>query len=199
MRLDHIAVAAETLQEGVDWVEERLGVTLLEGGKHARYGTHNKLLGLQDGLYLEVIAVDPDGASMGPRWFDLDRFRGPPRVANWICAPDTLSPYLVHGMKEVALSRGALRWRMGVPPDGSLPLGGGYPSMVFWESDAPPGKTLAACDWALSQFTVRHPQAGAIEAQLEQTLSDRRVRFEVARDIQLSATFCLPDGTEVAL
>ena len=39
-------------------------------------GTHNALLGLGPRFYLEVIAVDPDGATPSrPRWFDLDEPR----------------------------------------------------------------------------------------------------------------------------
>ena len=75
LQLDHLAVAARDLDEGRAVVEAALGVTLQRGGRHARFGTHNLLLGLEDGLYLEVIAIDPDAP--GPdeaRWFDLDRF-----------------------------------------------------------------------------------------------------------------------------
>ena len=59
LTFDHIAITATTLQEGVDWVEAALGVTLAGGGKHNLMATHNRLLGLGD-LYLEVIAIDPD-------------------------------------------------------------------------------------------------------------------------------------------
>ena len=52
--------------------------------------THNRLLGLGD-LYLEVIAADPSAPRPAwPRWFDLDRFTGAPRLTNWICACDDL-------------------------------------------------------------------------------------------------------------
>ena len=54
---DHLVIAAESLEAGVAWAEERLGVSFEVGGQHLRYGTHNALLGLVDGLYLEVIAV----------------------------------------------------------------------------------------------------------------------------------------------
>ncbi|MFT5968132.1 MAG: hypothetical protein ACI9ND_002050, partial [Yoonia sp.] len=87
-QFDHIAIGCTTLADGVAWVEDQLGVSLLPGGKHAHFGTHNRLLGLGD-LYLEVIAKDPDAALTDrPTWFDLDNFSGPPRLANWICRSD---------------------------------------------------------------------------------------------------------------
>ena len=65
MRLDHLAVAAESLGVGRAVVEDQLGLRLQDGGRHAHFGTHNLLLGLEDGLYLEVIAVDPDAPAPG--------------------------------------------------------------------------------------------------------------------------------------
>ena len=36
-------------------------------------GTHNRVLGMAGGMYLEVIAIDPDAAAPErPRWFGLD-------------------------------------------------------------------------------------------------------------------------------
>lgn len=195
MRLDHLAIVAETLEEGVAWAEERLGVVLLAGGKHEHFGTHNRLLGLADGLYLEVIAVDPDGTSQGPRWFDLDNFKGPPRLANWICEPDDFDAALVHGMKPVSMSRGDLRWDMGAPADGSLPMGGGYPTILRWHSDEPPGVRLPPSGFALEQLIVSHPQADGIAAQLDGVLQDNRVAFRTAPDIRLSATLKHNDRT----
>ena len=90
--LDHIAVACTSLEEGTAWVQDRLGVVLQQGGQHPLYGTHNMLLGLADGLYLEVIAKDPDAhPEAGHSWFDLDRFYGAPRMANWICQTENIA------------------------------------------------------------------------------------------------------------
>jgi hypothetical protein len=58
--LDHLVVAARTLEEGAAWVTGRLGVSMAPGGKHALMGTHNRLLSLGARAYLEVIAIDPD-------------------------------------------------------------------------------------------------------------------------------------------
>ena len=121
LTFDHLAVAATSLPEGRRAVEEALGVRLQTGGQHAHFGTHNLLLGLEDGLYLEVIAVDPRAAPpRQPRWFNLDRFQGTPRLGNWICRTDDLTAAraALPGIGEpVSLARGDLRWRMAVPDD----------------------------------------------------------------------------------
>ncbi|WP_375255113.1 VOC family protein [Yoonia sp.] len=79
--LDHLAVAGTSLEEGTASVEDRPGVPLQVGGKHRRFGTHNTLLGLADGVYLEVIAKDPDAVpEAGRGWFGLDQFTGPPAM-----------------------------------------------------------------------------------------------------------------------
>lgn len=194
MRLDHLAIAAETLEDGVAWAEERFGVSFLAGGKHTRFGTHNRLLGLVDGLYLEVIAADPDASCDGARWFGLDTFVGPPRLANWICEPTDFDAFMVHGMRKVAMDRGDLRWDMGVPTDGSLPLGGGFPTVLHWHTETPPGRSLAPSGCALRTLTIAHPQAGDIKRALSGHLTDPRVRFDVAPDVRLSAVFETPRG-----
>lgn len=197
MRLDHIAIASETLEEGVAWAEERLGVPLVAGGQHERFGTHNRLLGLADGLYLEVIAVDPVTASQGPRWFGLDDFHGPPRLVNWICEPDDFDAFLRHGMRSVPMKRGDLRWDMGAPVDGSLPMGGGFPTVLRWHTEHPPGRALPASGCRLRRLTIRHPQAARITSELEGHLADPRVEFQESEEISLSAVLQTPSGEVV--
>ena len=95
MELDHIAVAGETLAEATAHVEAALGVPMQPGGEHAVFHTHNTLMGLADGLYLEAISVNPAApVPERPRWFDLDRFAGPARLTNWICRCDDLDATL---------------------------------------------------------------------------------------------------------
>jgi len=190
MRLDHLAIAAETLEEGVAWAEEKLGVPFLSGGNHARFATHNRLLGLAGGLYIEVISPDPNATCDGPRWFGLDRFRGAPRLVNWICEATDFSAMLRYGMCKVPMSRGDLRWDMGVPKDGSLPLDGGFPTVLQWHCAAP-GQTLPPSGCALRRLIVTHPQADEIEAQI--ALNDPRVQFKTG-DMRLSAMFDTPNG-----
>ena len=75
--LDHLVVAAASLQQGLDWCEATLGVTPGTGGQHPQMGTHNRLLKIETAdfplAYLEIIAIDPAAAPPGrPRWFGLD-------------------------------------------------------------------------------------------------------------------------------
>lgn len=142
MELDHLAVAADTLDAAVAHVEESLGVPMQPGGSHAVFGTHNRLLGLADGLYLEAIAIDPAATPQrSPRWFDLDRRQGSARITNWICRCDDLTAALAaapEGAGEIVdLQRGNLSWQMAVPEDGILPLDNMFPALMQWHSPHP--------------------------------------------------------------
>ena len=133
--IDHLAVVSESLAEGVRHVERALGVTLSPGGKHPTMGTHNQLLSLGEGTYLEVISIDPDAPKPPhPRWFALDEFSGEPRLTNWIARVPDLDAALAAGPaglgQPIDLARGDLRWRMGVPGTGHLPFDEAHPALI---------------------------------------------------------------------
>ncbi|RKF14921.1 VOC family protein [Roseovarius spongiae] len=201
MELDHLAVACETLEEGQAAVEEALGVTLQQGGKHAHFGTHNMLLGLEDGLYLEVIAIDPEApAPAWPRWFDLDRFSGKPRLTNWICRTDDLAALradLPEAGAPVPLERGDLRWTMAVPADGVLPYDNLFPPLIEWGAGvAHPAGALRPSGCRLARLVVSHPEAEALADRLYPHLHDARVAFESGAP-GLRAEIETPSGARV--
>ena len=193
--LDHLAIAAETLEEGVAWTEERLGVALEPGGKHDHFGTHNALLGLADGLYLEVIAIDPDAPKPDwPRWFGLDQFTGPPRLANWICKTGDMHAALAASPAEtglpVKLQRDNLHWQLTVPDDGSLPFGGAAPTLIEWPDGVHPSGSLRQSGCALSSLVVT---CDVPDLPSRIPLSDRRVSFAQG-PCALQAVIATPDG-----
>ena len=55
-QIDHILLGIDDLDRGVKAFEESTGVKPVYGGKHPG-GTHNALVSLGDGTYLEIIAV----------------------------------------------------------------------------------------------------------------------------------------------
>lgn len=191
LTLDHIAIACTDLNAGSAWVEGRLGVPLLPGGAHERYATHNRLLGLGD-IYLEVIAPDPNAQPRGARWFGLDHVSGPPHAANWICrtsdfavAPEMVGP-------AVQMTRGDLQWQITVPYDGSLPMGGAYPTLLQWAlGTTPPADSLPDSGIRLTRWEVRHPLAHIIAEDL--ALDDPRIVF-ITGPQGFTATFETPNG-----
>ncbi|WP_342708059.1 VOC family protein [Citreimonas salinaria] len=182
LQLDHVAVLGETLDEAAAHVERALGVPMIPGGQHERYGTHNRLLGLSPELYIEAIAVDP---ALAPpkeaRWFGLDRFAGPPRLDKWVLRCDDIDaalkalPMAGH---PVHLERGDLAWTMAVPEDGLLPFDGLFPALMQWRSPVPPGKTLAASGLALEGLCVSHPEVDALRDLLAPHLDTTGLAFE---------------------
>lgn len=200
LALDHIAVSAETLEAGADWVEMALGVPLAGGGKHPHMGTHNRLLSLGD-LYLEVIAIDPAAPNPGhPRWFSLDDFRGPPRLTNWICRTDDLDAALAASPAGTGtatdLQRGDYRWRFAVPPTGKLPFDDRFPALIQWQGDLHPAKSLRDHGIRLTGLQITHPDASALRAALK-GLPDPRVTVEQGPYHALRASFDTPHGPRV--
>jgi hypothetical protein len=170
-RFDHLAVSAATLQDGVAYVEDRLGVPLAPGGDHPAMGTHNRLLGLGPHVYLEVIAINPQAPDPGrPRWFDLDSFTGPPRPTNWIVRTDDLDAALARAPDgsgtPMALRRGDLNWRMAVPADGALPFDGGFPALIEWQGTVHPAARLPDQGCRLRSLDILHPDADSLRAAL---------------------------------
>ncbi|MEJ6397680.1 VOC family protein [Yoonia sp. 208BN28-4] len=189
---DHVAIGCENLADGVAWTEEQLGVKLVQGGQHVHFGTHNMLLGMGD-IYLEVIAKNPDAKPTGrATWFDLDNFEGPPRLANWICRSENPSAASDITGPPVQLSRDKLTWELTVPEDGSLPMQGGYPSLLKWgEGITPPSGNLPDSGCHLTQWIVSHPKAEWLRQHVP--IDDARVNF-VNGAPGFSATITTPDG-----
>ncbi len=162
-QLDHLAVAAADLDEGADWVADRLGVRPGAGGRHALMGTHNRLMSIGAGLYLEVITIDPAAPTPGrSRWFGLDDFTGAPRLAAWVVRTDDLEAALAvapEGTGEaLAISRGDYRWRITVPSDGRQPYDGCAPALIEWQGAAHPADALVENGVKFVRLEVSHPQ-----------------------------------------
>ena len=201
LRLDHIAVSCETLEEGRAWAEARLGAPLQPGGKHDRFGTHNLLMGLEDGLYFELIAIDPEAPDPGRRrWFDLDDFEGAPRLTNWICATDDLAEAMALapvGMGEAfEAQRGDLRWRFVGGEDGRLPYRAGFPALIDWGESPHPSTRLPATGLRLERLEISNPEAEGLRRALAPLLADARVVIEPG-EAAMRAVLSSADGQKV--
>lgn len=140
LRLDHLVISARTLDEGTQYVADTLGVAPAGGGAHPTMRTHNRLLNLWNGVYLEVIAIDPDaagpadGAAPRARLFALDdpathtRLESGPYLSHWVARverPKHLTTWQRQYPERIApivpMTRGDLTWGLSVREDGALP------------------------------------------------------------------------------
>jgi hypothetical protein len=173
--IDHLVMAARTLDEGVAWCEATLGIVPAAGGRHALMGTHNRLASLAapacPRAYLEIIAIDPQAPPPGrARWYDLDDAgaqallaRGP-QLIHWVLGCDDIDDrcrlLAAAGIDrgtvldvERATPQGPLRWRISVRDDGARLAAGALPTLIEWGARHPVD-TLPASGVALEALHV---------------------------------------------
>lgn len=151
-QIDHLAYAAPDLDAGMKTIENLLGVAPVRGGQHQGLGTHNALLGLGTGVYLEIIAPDPDQPTPArPRPFGVDTVKEP-RLASWIARTSELRRIVEssrasgHDPGEIiALSRRRpdgtlLSWTMAIRDD--APGNGLVPPLIDWGDTPHPSAEL---------------------------------------------------------
>lgn len=187
--LDHLVVIAASLEAGVAWCEQTLGVTPGPGGQHTLMGTHNRLLRVDgpgfERAYLEIIALEPGTRPLRQpplrRWFDMDdaalmqqvHTQGP-QLLHWVARTDALDHALAccaqHGWDRgpaLQASRmspsGLLQWRISVRDDGQRLLGGVLPTLIEW-GDVHPTEAMPASGLHLQHMRLQHPQAAVLRA-----------------------------------
>lgn len=203
--LDHLVLAAATLTEGVDHVAALTGAAPVSGGSHASMGTHNALLRLGVGRYLEVIAVDPAGRTPDrPRWFDLDdvaqraRIAERPRLVHWVARTDDLEPLVAASPVPLGavhpMARGAYRWRITIPDDGRRPAGGVVPALIQWDVPAHPADGLPDSAVSLARLEAAHPEPDAVRAALAALRLSAAIEVTGGPEPRLVATLRTPRG-----
>lgn len=182
LALDHLVVAAASLDEGVRWCEATLGITPGPGGQHPLMGTHNRLFSVAGPdfpeAYFEIIAIDPAAPPPGrARWFGLDSLdlsRGP-RLIHWVARTEALDAALaawqalgLDAGRAIEASRdtpaGRLSWRIAVRDDGRLRAGGASPTLIEWGGTAHPARSMPASGVVLRALTLRRLPRAALHA-----------------------------------
>jgi len=187
--LDHLVVAAYTLDQGMTYVQDRLGVRMTGGGAHIAMGTHNRVLKLGHGQYLEVIAIDPGGRRPdSPRWFNLDDsglqgwLKVRPRLITWVArtdAIDTLAPGIFNQHVKVRpMQRDSLRWRFAFTADGSMPGGGLIPHLIQWEGDIHPTEKMEDVGCRLLNLEGAHIDPSSVQRAVSSMGLDQAITIQ---------------------
>lgn len=176
LQVDHLVVAADSLEQGARWCEATFGLAPDAGGRHDWMGTHNRLLSLASAscpqAYLEIIAIDPEAlAPARPRWFGLDdppmreRLRESPRLVHWVLSCESIEHRrdqlrqagfdpgdVCDAQRDTA--EGLLKWRITVRPDGRLLCDGAMPTLIEWPPGRHPSRQLPDRGLRLDGLTV---------------------------------------------
>ena len=171
---DHLVLTAPTLALGMAYIEQTLGIVPQTGGEHIRMGTHNALVKLGRGFYLEVIAINPAApAPPRPRWFGLDTMaaNARPHLATWVVRTDDIAAAVAAAPGPTgtvqAMSRGDLSWQITIPDDGALVLDGIMPALIEWHTANHPSEQMQDLGCSLVSLEGFHAQAPIITRSLE--------------------------------
>ena len=156
-QIDHLVVMAASLEQGVQWCEDTLGITPAPGGEHEKYGTHNRIFKIASPefplAYFEIIAINPAAVipkrSQVPRWFDMDNatlqkaVAQGPRLIHFVSSTEDVKAarhvlrtqgiergQVVHASRKS--SKGMLNWQITVREDGERLFNGCLPTLIQW-------------------------------------------------------------------
>ena len=156
-QIDHLVVMAASLEQGVQWCEDTLGISPGPGGEHEKYGTHNRLFKIATPqfplAYFEIIAINPAAVipkrDQVPRWFDMDdaalqkAVAQGPRLVHFVSSTKDVKAarhllrtqgiergQVVHASRKS--SKGTLNWQITVREDGERLFNGCLPTLIQW-------------------------------------------------------------------
>ncbi|MET0540955.1 MAG: VOC family protein [Variovorax sp.] len=192
--VDHLVVAARTLDEGVQWCEATLGVTPGPGGAHPLMGTHNRLLDVSgpgfERVYLEIIAINPakqpTRATGLRRWLalddaDLQAVLAPhgPQLAHFAArVPDAKATLHALDREPLHIDRGPvleasrdtpagrLEWQITVRDDGQRLFYGALPTLIQWGA-VHPVDNMPPSPLQLVALAATHPRVETLGAALD--------------------------------
>jgi hypothetical protein len=201
LMLDHLVYAAMDLDHAIEDIESRLGIRPAFGGKHAGGLTHNALLSLGEGSYLEIIAPLPGvEAAGGALPFGLGALTTA-RLVAW-ATPTTDLERRVSAARAAGYDPGEimvggrdlpngghLSWRLAVKPE---PAGEGLvPFLIEWTSEPHPSATAPeGCRFVA--LRAEHPDPEGVLAMLQAVGVDLAVT--AGNEPRLSATIDTPNG-----
>jgi hypothetical protein len=203
IKLDHIVIGAQTLEQGVNYVTQRLGSEPYGGGRHLQQGTHNKVLRLGDEVYLEVIAPDP-ASEITPPWFGLahktmlESLADSPRLIGYVAQTDELENLLKqtkYPLSAKPAQRGELRWHFGFSKDGNVLADGLLPYLIQWESDHP-ARAMSESGCSFVRLQGFHPEPASIQQTLQE-LGFADITVQYGDTANLKAVIKTLDGLKV--
>lgn len=174
--LDHVVLGVPDLESSVKNFAKALSAEPTLGGRHESIGTHNAILPLRGGHYLELIALDPSSPNppLGVPW-GLDTLKEP-RLITWAAATQDIDSAVEQARNAgydpgtaIDVSRDTpegehLTWRLTV--SGTFAADGLVPFLIDWGSSPhPSGTSEAIC--SIEGFSAEHPDPASVRVMLD--------------------------------
>ncbi|MFK7803521.1 MAG: VOC family protein [Anaerolineae bacterium] len=204
---DHIVYFVPNLEEAYETFETNWGVRPKFGGQHVGRGSHNALLSLGNGRYLEIIAPDPNQPTPpNARSFGMDSLSAP-RLVTWAVGTTDIHS-AVEQAKAAGYDPGAIlpssrmrsdgvlmEWaltRSAEAAAGTTPKGDWLiPFFIDWgQTPHPSGNNPAGC--TLLEVKATHPDPEPIRQML--AAMQVNCAIEKGEQAQLIAIVDTPNG-----
>lgn len=171
--IDHLVYASPTLDQGIEVIQNLLGVEATPGGQHPQWGTHNALVALGPATYLEIIAPDPN-LQKKASIFQLTGLQAP-KLVGWAAKADLSTTYLKQ-LAEEGLEFGTLIKGSRQKPDGQTlswqltdpaieTERGLFPFLIDWGNSQHPART-AVQGGQLIELSATHPNPALLLQKL---------------------------------
>ena len=176
--VDHVILAIDSLDRGIDLLRNATGITPTQGGVHPGRGTQNALLGLGQGRYLELIAPNPDDtaasarATAATRGAYFSQFRSLTPIGWAVHVSDVgaerarllragLRPGPITPGSRATGDRRLLRWQTLNPWGQERDV---LPFVIAWDATTPHPSATAPAGCVLSGLQIVSPSADSLRS-----------------------------------
>lgn len=200
-RIDHLILAINDLQTGLDRLEDLTGVRAVLGGRHPHLGTQNALIALGPRLYLEILAPHPDMELIDDMaWLrDVDQLE----PTGWAASTGDLDQLIT------VLRDGGYGTTKGSPgsrarPDGATlswttmgltsPAIAAAPFFIEWDASTEHPATTSPDGCTLTGLSITTPEPAPLNRLLELLQLDVTVQDGGSRDPSMTIALQCPNG-----
>jgi hypothetical protein len=196
-QIDHVILGIDDLDRGVQAFEAATGVKPVYGGKHPG-GTHNALVSLGEGIYLEILAVQ-EGVTVEGNYAGLKALKTLTPIGWAVSSKD--STQLRNSLSAAGIAVSEPEAGSRITPSGSslswhsLALkesSAEKPFFIVWSEHTAHPSTTSPSGCKLQQWSIASPHAKDL-AQLRQAL-DLRVDVAEAKAPSMRLSLACPKG-----
>lgn len=200
MKLDHLLWGAPDLDEGRSVFEQLTGARVSPGGSHPGEGTRNNLMSLGDGIYFEIISVDPAQKERGKLARAVRKLTAPAMMG--LAARDGDLEDVRKRAASVGLTPGEVVRKSRTRPDGAtmswsfLDLNedcfdGSIPIVLDWQKTTHPSR-MPSAGCSLKSLAVLTPEPGRLRRIYDALRFEIDVEFASSKELR--ATISSPKG-----